>query len=100
MAHDPIRAGGTQRAAALVEGAGGERDVADGAVDAGHGADAVDRGARQRRAGDDVDLLGVLALPDGDGRVGAHDGVDGGEPPGARRARAPPPSAARRRRRA
>src|SRR4051794_2160345 len=41
-------------------------------------------GGKARRRGP-IDALGVLARPDGDGRVGADDGVGGGEAAGAGR---------------
>ena len=83
----PVRAVGVQVLPVGVPGAGGEGDVADGAGDAGHGGGALDgRGAAVAGAGIDVDALGVFAVADRDGRVGADDRVGGGEAPGARRA--------------
>ena len=81
---EPVRVLGVQPATASVPGTGRERKVADGVGDAGDGHDPLDGVARKSRARDDVDALGVLAVPDGDGRVGAHDGVRAGKAPFAR----------------
>ena len=81
----PVRAGSLQVVVLGVPCPCREGDVAHGARDSRHRGGARHRGLRQTGAGHDVDALGVLAVADGHGGVGADDGVGGGEAPGARR---------------
>ena len=100
MALDAIDAGAVQRAPVRVEGAGRERDVADGVRDAGDLRDLLDRRGGEPRGRDDVDGFSVVAAADGDGRVGADDGVGRGQAAGARARSGRRPSVSPSRRRA
>ena len=63
MALHAVHAGAVQRAAAGVEGAGREGDVADGARDARDLRGALDGRGGEPRPGDDVDVLGASPWP-------------------------------------